>query len=653
MNKKALMLTGAIISAVLLSACNADNADSAVSSGADNESKAFSQFTRAESESSTPEAIRTVSDVPTGVLSDDDEFLKGIWVDEKGFVACFSDSGRAAIFDSGALYESDTAAKDVTITAQDADTITITADGTSYTAYHADSAKGAELAESFVESAEGEWALFSYGFEQIFEIKKYSLLMSFSTDLSGEIITLGLDGVALRMSLLSDTNVYARLDNDKLSLYSVYDSSIFSFELMKRDSEEYKKLSDAGTALLGTWVYPDATENTITFANDGTSLEITGDAFSAILGDKFGAVPGRTYQISAKYEDGIINVSSDGKTLFYAEAYDDETITVFTDTEEPDYIELYREDSYMINNAKETEKLEAEKADLLDAYPDDDRWLRNTDFGDILSLAEKEYIDKYAPGGYFLAGTPQELASFVYYVNTQPLEQGQVALELTADIDLSGYKWAPMGWSGYEDHPFAFCVYGKGHTIKNLTINTSDSNIGFIGWGTVCGVSNLNIENADIKGSSNVGVITGQAIMGNYENCYASGSVTGYSAGSMLGYEASCSISGCSADVTVNGQKFDFISWNEQQKSEIEIEDPVTITIDEDYTVTRPEVEGYFNLGWMVFMDGEEVLHRNAEGELSYRYFGNEPGHSYKIYLSAYVQGQYVPISNIIEYTVE
>ena len=55
----------------------------------------------------------------------------------------------------------------------------------------------------------------------------------------------------------------------------------------------------------------------------------------------------------------------------------------------------------------------------------------------------------------------------------------------------------------------------------------------------------------------------------------------------------------------------------------------------------------------MVYENGKEMLHRNAEGELSYRYFGNEPGHSYEIYLSAYVKGQYVPISNIIKYTVE
>lgn len=55
----------------------------------------------------------------------------------------------------------------------------------------------------------------------------------------------------------------------------------------------------------------------------------------------------------------------------------------------------------------------------------------------------------------------------------------------------------------------------------------------------------------------------------------------------------------------------------------------------------------------MVYEDGKEMLHRNAENEFSYCYFGNESGHSYEIYLSAYVKGQYVPISNIIKYTVK
>lgn len=667
MKKKALLLTTSLITSVLFSACSSDNMVSTVSSDEDSQSKSFSQFTRDNSESDTPESERTVTEVPTGGLSDNDEFLKGIWVDENGFVAYFSENGRITVFDDFNKFDdyiygetdSDAAASDktaLTITAKDADTITISADGTSYTAYHADSAKGEELSEKFVESVVGEWGTISYGYEQIYDVQKYNILSAISNDFSSDRYTIGLEGVSMRVSLLSDGYIFARLVDEKLTFYSSYEDYTFSFELMKTNSEEYKKLKDAGAAIDGTWVYPDETGSTLIFTNGGTSLTVTGEAFGVIFGEKFGKLSGKTYEISATYEKGIINISSEGKTLFYAEQYSYDSIAVYTDKEtEYTLIELYREDSETIDKAKETEKLIEEKADLLNAYPDDDLWLKSTECGDILSLADKDYIDKYAPSGYFLAGTPQELASFAYYVNTQPLEQGQVSLELTADIDLSGYNWLPMGWSGGAgtDHPFAFCVYGKGHTISNMTIRSCYGNVGFIGWGTVCGVFDLRIEDAVVEGGDNVGVITGQAIMGNYSNCYASGTVEGYSAGSMLGYEANCSIKDCSADVTVNGEKFDFISFNEKEKSEIVIENPVTITIDENYTVTRPEVEGYANLGWMVLKDGEQVLHRNAENELSYQYFGNERGHSYEIYLTAFVQGQYVPISNIIEYTVE
>ena len=120
----------------------------------------------------------------------------------------------------------------------------------------------------------------------------------------------------------------------------------------------------------------------------------------------------------------------------------------------------------------------------------------------------------------------------------------------------------------------------------------------------------------------------------------------------MLGWDANTTKKNCSAEVKVNGEEFEFLSYNEYEKSKIVISDPVEITIDENHTVTRPEVEGYTNLGWMVFYNGEQVLHRNAENELSYTYFLHEPG-TYEIYLTAFVSGQYVPISNTVSYTLE
>lgn len=656
-------LTTAIISSLLLTSCRSDRTTSTDNSDINAQN---SLSTEAESgDTSTDKvSLRTVAEIPTGELSDTDKFLRGTWVDENGFVASFTQSGRQSIFDEKDILEiiekfsedsSDEALKKISITAKDADTIEIICDGTSYTAYHAYSAKGMELTEKFESSVLGEWAICDNGYEQKIDIKKFNLLTAFKSGLNDDTYTAGLDGVKLRMTVLSNFNGFVRLDGEKLKLYSVYGNFVSSIVLVKAGSDEYNRLNNAGERLDGTWVYPHDTKTTLAFSDNGTKLTVTGDAYGIIFGDKYSDISEKTYDISAKYENGSIVVTADGNTLFYIDRYDKSLVVYIENDGSYPQIEFYPQDSDKITEAQKYEKLMNEKADLLAAYPDNDDWIGITDSKDILSLADKEYIDKYANGGYFIAGTPQELASFVYYVNTQPLERGQVILELTADIDLSGYNWAPMGWSksGNSDHPFSSFVYGKGHTIKNMTINSEDSNGGFIGWGTSCGVVELNIENADVSGNSNVGILTGQAIMGYYQNCHVSGTVNGSRAGSLLGYEANCDITDCTADVKVNGKEFGFLSWNEQQKSEIKIDDPVTITIDENYTVTRPKVSNYTNLGWMVYEDGKQVLHRNAEGEMSYCYFGNEPGHSYEIYLSAYVSGQYVPISNIIKYTVE
>ncbi len=77
----------------------------------------------------------------------------------------------------------------------------------------------------------------------------------------------------------------------------------------------------------------------------------------------------------------------------------------------------------------------------------------------------------------------------------------------------------------------------------------------------------------------------------------------------------------------------------------------IEITLDDDNTVTRPDVKGYENLGWIVKYNGEQVLHRNAENELSYKYFGTSLG-KYEIYVVAWKDGKYVPVSNTVTYTI-
>lgn len=314
-------------------------------------------------------------------------------------------------------------------------------------------------------------------------------------------------------------------------------------------------------------------------------------------------------------------------------------------------ITLYEEGDPEVYAAREKYRLFTEKAELFEKYPDEYGWMQECGYGDIPYLADAEYIEKSLESGIFSVGTPEELASFNYLVNTS-LDGQYLFMQLRNDIDLSGYDWVPMGWYGGEaDLPFTCLVDGNSCTISNMTINCTGGSVGFVGWETGCGVYNLTFENASVSGGSMVGIVAGQAIGGYYENCHVSGTVNGSSAGSMIGHDASHAIIDCTADVIVNGEEFDFLTWNDKEKSEIVIENPVEITIDESYTITRPEVEGYANLGWMIYKDGIKVLHRNAENELSYQYFVRDPG-EYTVYLIAWVEGQYVPISNIITYTI-
>lgn len=352
-----------------------------------------------------------------------------------------------------------------------------------------------------------------------------------------------------------------------------------------------------------------------------------------------------TYDVWEKDEWLYLSVS-DGREFTVINGTDD---LLLIDNESGERIELYEEGSDEVLSAREKLRLYRENEDLFEKFPDENGWIEECYYGDIPDLADAEYIEKSIAEGTFYVSTPEELASFNYYVNTASYNTFQY-MQLQNDIDLEGYNWVPMGWSG--GNPFCSIVNGNSFSIKNMTIDCNEGSVGFIGWETGCNVQNLKIENARVNGRTEVGILTGQAIGGSYINCHVSGEVNGYRAGSMIGHSANNIISDCTADVIVNGEQFDFLTYNDKAKSEIVIENPVEITIDDTYTVTRPEVEGYTNLGWMIYKDGVQMLHRNAENELSYQYFLQDPG-EYKIYLTAFVQGQYVPISNIIEYTIQ
>lgn len=278
----------ALITAILLSSCTAGRANSDASLQNSSASSAAGRLNS---------SLRTVASVPSGEISDKDEFLKGIWVDENGFVASFSENGRTAVFDE---QTDEQTRKSVKITAQDKDTISISCEDKNYTAYHADSEKGAELCENLLTAASGDWSMCEYGYAQTVEIRKFTFLTSLGNDFSGDKITVGLEGVKLRNSLFESdgSETYARLDGDKLIFIFSYGDMVSSCTLIKKDSDEYNELTDAGSAINGVWVDPDDLNTTLTFFA-GKSLTVTGNAFKEELGEKFDSLSGKAYVIAA------------------------------------------------------------------------------------------------------------------------------------------------------------------------------------------------------------------------------------------------------------------------------------------------------------------------------------------------------------------
>ena len=131
-----------------------------------------------------------------------------------------------------------------------------------------------------------------------------------------------------------------------------------------------------------------------------------------------------------------------------------------------------------------------------------------------------------------------------------------INITLTADIDLTGKDWTPIG-TDY-DNSYKGTFDGGGHTITGLTFTTNDEYAGLFGWlnraGTVKNVvmEGVQITSNQIYGGS-IGGVVGYS-WGTIENCSVSGSVSGtVYVGGVVGAQIGGSITGCSSSATVKG----------------------------------------------------------------------------------------------------
>ena len=133
-----------------------------------------------------------------------------------------------------------------------------------------------------------------------------------------------------------------------------------------------------------------------------------------------------------------------------------------------------------------------------------------------------------------------------------------INITLTADIDLTGKDWTPIGTSF--DNSYKGTFDGGGHTITGLTVTTNDQFVGLFGYLNRVGtVKNVVMEGIQITSNHMFGC-TGGVVgysWGTIENCSVSGSVSGTDCvGGVVGSQKAGSIIGCCTSATVKGTHY-------------------------------------------------------------------------------------------------
>ena len=177
-----------------------------------------------------------------------------------------------------------------------------------------------------------------------------------------------------------------------------------------------------------------------------------------------------------------------------------------------------------------------------------------------------------------------------------------INITLTADIDLTGKDWTPIG-TNYENR-YKGTFDGRGHTIKGLTVTTNDQFVGLFGYldraGTVKNVvmEDIQITSNHVLMSGNTGGVVGSS-WGTIENCSVSGSVSGTNCvGGVVGGQKAGSIIGCSSSATVKGTRYVGGVAGEKQGTMIACyaTGDVTLEIDSQRDLSGGGVVG-FNIG--------------------------------------------------------
>ncbi|MDD4689033.1 MAG: GLUG motif-containing protein [Eubacteriales bacterium] len=178
----------------------------------------------------------------------------------------------------------------------------------------------------------------------------------------------------------------------------------------------------------------------------------------------------------------------------------------------------------------------------------------------------------------YIISTPEQLAYLARLVNDNNASYNASHYSLTADIDLGGMEWTPIGkgsWTtdldSISNYSFKGVFNGNGHTVSNFKITNATSS--FVGlFGNVQGgnsgkISNLNVSNFTINITSNSAYNIGAgglmgACIAIIESCGVSNGIVNVTttgsanstvyAGGLLGRNQGGAFTNCYARVSVS-----------------------------------------------------------------------------------------------------
>ncbi len=144
-------------------------------------------------------------------------------------------------------------------------------------------------------------------------------------------------------------------------------------------------------------------------------------------------------------------------------------------------------------------------------------------------------VSQLVAGNKYHISSAEDLVALANFVKNGADTTGSIFM-FDNDIDMSGVT----GFEGIGtlDNAFKGTVYGNGHVVKNMTINTSSSYQGLFGNINQSTIKDLGVVDANVTGDSYIGILVGQAKNSQISNVYTSGTVTsnGTWVGGLVGY---------------------------------------------------------------------------------------------------------------------